>query len=102
MKERISREYQELVMDLKRDYDKVYVIDKYDFYKSNAYTIFYLNKQDKFNDFKELWNKTLDENMSEDYDTILDEFDKVASEKFDYIELGTLNIYTDKDYELEI
>lgn len=102
MRDKIMENYYELTDTLWTHYNKVKVIDNYDYYKSNAYTIFYLNNTESFDDFRKVWNKVLEENMSEDYDTILDEFDKKAKGMFDYVELGTLDICTREDYELEI
>lgn len=102
MRDKIMKNYYNLTDTLYFHYNKVKVIDNYDYYTSRPYTIFYLNNTEKFDDFRKLWNKTLDENMGEDYDTILDEFDKKAKGVFDYVELGTLDICTREDYELEI
>lgn len=102
MKQTIREKYNSLLDDLYKNYNKVKIIDNYDYYKSNTYTIFYLNNTESFDDFRKVWNKVLEENMSEDYDTILDEFNKKAKGMFDYVELGTLDICTREDYELEI
>lgn len=102
MRDKIMKNYHELTDTLWFNYNKVKVIDNYDYYKSNAYTIFYLRNTESFDDFRKVWNKVLEENMSEDYDTILDEFDKKAKGIFDYVELGTLDICTREDYELTI
>ena len=102
MRDKIMENYYKMTDMLWSNYNKVKVIDNYDYYKSNAYTIFYLRNTESFDDFKKIWNKVLEENMSEDYDTILDEFDKKAKGVFDYVELGTLDICTREDYELEI
>ena len=102
MRDKIMKNYNELTDTLWTHYNKVKVIDNYDYYKSNAYTIFYLKNTESFDDFRKVWNKVLEENMSEDYDTILDEFDKKAKGIFDYVELGTLDICTREDYELTI
>ena len=100
----IREKYNDLRDDLYKNYNKIYVIDNYDFYRSTPYTIFYINKKESFDKFRELWNKTVLEgkDLDLDYDDILSEFEKRARDNFDYVELGTLDIYTDKDYELEI
>lgn len=100
MRETIREKYNSLIDDLYKNYYKVKVIDNYDFYKSNPYTIFYLHKLDNFEEFKKLWNSCIDSELC--YDDILCAFDEKARDNFDYIELGTLDIYTDNVYELEI
>lgn len=102
MRDKIMENYYKMTDMLWSNYNKVKVIDNYDYYKSNAYTTFYLRNTESFDEFKKAWNKILEENMSEDYDTILDEFNKKAKSMFDYVELGTLDICTREDYELEI
>ena len=105
MKEIIREKYNDLREDLYKSYNKIYVIDNYDFHRSTPYTIFYINKSESFDEFKELWGSVVyecEELDSYDYDDILWKFEEKARDKFDYVELGTLDIYTEKDYELEI
>lgn len=104
MRETIKEQYGCLVENLYASYDKVKVIDDYDWYESNPYTIFYLNKNESFGKFEDLWNNVLNECRDNDlsYDDILIEFHERAKDEFDYIELGTLDIYTDSEYELMI
>lgn len=103
-KEIIKEQYMSLRESIYTSYNGIKVIDNYDFYTSNPYTIFYLNKKEDFNEFAKLWNKVVSDcnKHDYDYDDILWEFEKQATDKFDYIELGTLDIYTDKTYKLEI
>ena len=96
----IMQKYYDLTDDIKTSYNKIKVIDNYDFYLSHQYTIFYLNKNEDFNKFKDLWEETLNSEWS--YDDIIAEFEAKADDLFDYFELGTLDIYTEKGYELEI
>ena len=101
----IREKYNDLRDDLYKNYNKIYVIDNYDFHRSTPYTIFYINKKESFDKFEELWNTVVLESRENDldYDDILWQFETQAKEyEFDYIELGTLNIYTEQDYELEI
>ena len=105
MNSNIMNKYNDLVEDIMIGYNKIKVVDNFDYCNSNAYTIFYLNKNNSFEDFKDLWNKnreTCKEFDSYSYDDILDSFNEEAIVKFDYVELGTLDIYTDSIYELEI
>ena len=104
MRETILERFSDLTEDLFENYDKVYIIDDYDFYESNPYTIFYISKKDNFNDFEEMWENNVKECREKDYsyDDIADSFYKKARDKFDYVELGTLNIYTDKEHTLYI
>ena len=105
MRKTIREKYNDLRDSLYKDYNKIYVIDNYDFHKSNPYTIFYINKNESFDEFKGLWDdviyncKELDDY---NYDDVLWAFEERATREFDYVELGTLDIYTDKDYKLEI
>lgn len=102
----IREKYNDLRDDLYKNYNKIYVIDNYDFHRSTPYTIFYINKKESFEEFKELWGSVVYECKELDsynYDDVLWAFEEKARiDNFDYIELGTLDIYTDKDYELEI
>lgn len=100
----IREKYNDLRDDLYKNYNKIYVIDNYDFHRSTPYTIFYINKKEGFDKFEELWTKIVLECREQDldYDDILWAFEEKARDIFDYIELGTLDIYTDKNYELEI
>jgi len=104
MRETILERFSDLTEDLFENYDKVYIIDDYDFYESNPYTIYYISKKDNFNDFEEMWENNIEECREKDYsyDDIVDSFYKKARDKFDYVELGTLNIYTDKEHTLYI
>lgn len=104
MRDTIRQHYNNLTDCLQEYYNKVKVIDDFDWHESNPYTIFYLNKNESFGKFQDLWNNVLNECRDNDlsYDDILDEFHKRAKDEFDYIELGTLDIYTDSDYELMI
>lgn len=105
MRDVIYKEYAHLTKNLCNNYNKIYVIDNYDFKRSTPYTIFYINKKESFEEFKELWGSVVyecEELDSYDYDDILWCFEEKARDNFDYVELGTLDIYTDKDYELEI
>lgn len=106
MRETIKEKYNDLREDLYMNYNKVKIIDNYDFNRSCPYTIFYLNKNESFDEFKELWNSVIYDCKELDnynYDDILWKFDEKARlDNFDYIELGTLDIFTDKDYTLEI
>lgn len=104
MRDTIKEQYMCLVKNLHTYYNKVKVIDCYDWCESNPYTIFYLNKNESFDKFECLWNSVINECKYNDlaYDDILNEFDERAKDEFDYIELGTLNIYTDNNYELII
>ena len=106
MKRTIREKYNDLAEDLYIHYNKVLVIDNYDYDRSNPYTIFYLNNNDNFNDFKELWDKNKNECQEEKqydcYDNVIDSFYEKARDKFDCVELSTVNIYTKEDYELEI
>lgn len=103
MGETILSKYHDLREDLSKNYNKIYIIDNYDFHRSTPYTIFYINKKESFDKFKDLWTKNVLECREQDfdYDDILWRFER-DMEDFDYVELGTLDIYTDKDYELEI
>ena len=103
MNKTIQEKYNDLREDLYKNYNKIYVIDNYDFHRSTPYTIFYLNKKESFDKFEELWTKNVLECREQDldYDDILWRFER-DMEDFDYIELGTLDIYTEQDYELEI
>jgi len=101
----IVNRYIDLVDDIRSSYNKVKVIDNFDYCKSNAYTIFYLNKNNNFEEFKDLWYKnkeTCREFDNDCYDSILDSFNEEAMVKFDYVEIDKLDIYTDSIYELEI
>lgn len=106
MRDMIMENYYKMTDMLWSNYNKVKVIDNYDYYKSNPYTIFYLNNNNNFNDFKELWNENKNECREEKqydcYDNIIDSFYEKARDKFDCVELGTLDICTREDYELEI
>ena len=104
MRDTIKQDYNNLTGCLQAYYNKVKVIDDYDWYDSNPYTIFYLNKNESFDKFHDLWNNVINECRDNDfsYDDMLNEFDERAKDEFDYIELGTLDIYTDSDYELMI
>lgn len=100
----VLSKYKDLIDSIEGHYYQIKVIDNYDWYKSNPYTIFYLNKRADFNEFKKLWDENRKQAYEEDlcYEDILDDFWKKAKDRFDYVELGTLNIYTDREYELEI
>ena len=100
MRETIREKYNNLTDDIRTSYNKIMVVDNYDFYRSNPYTIFYLNKNESFEEFKKLWNTCIDNELC--YDDILWAFEEKAKQQFDYVELGTLNIYTEEEYELEI
>lgn len=104
MRETIREKYEDLKEDLYTNYNKVKVIDNYDFYQSNPYTIFYLNKNEDFNKFEYEWKKYVENGREHDYnyDDILWTFEKDMKDIFDYMELGTIDIYTDNVYELEI
>ena len=100
MRETIREKYNNLTNDIRTGYNKIMVVDNYDFYRSNPYTIFYLNKNESFEEFKKLWNTCIDNELC--YDDILWAFEEKAKQQFDYVELGTLNIYTEEEYELGI
>jgi len=104
MRDTIKEQYMCLVKNLHTHYNKVKVIDDYDWCESNPYTIFYLNKNESFDKFESLWNSVVNECKYDGlaYDDILNKFDERAKDEFDYIELGTLDIYTDNNYELII
>ena len=57
-------------------------------------------KNESFDKFEDLWKSCIAKELC--YDDILYDFEEKAKEQFDYIELGTLDIYTDSEYELEI
>lgn len=104
MRDKIMENYYKITDTLWSNYNKVKVIDNYDYYKSNAYTIFYLRNTESFDEFKKVWKENIEECREKDYcyDDILDAFDSKAKSIFDYVELGTLDICTREDYELEI
>lgn len=104
MRDKIMENYYKMTDMLWSNYNKVKVIDNYDYYKSNAYTIFYLRNTENFDDFRKVWNKVVLEGRDLDlcYDDILEYFCKQERDNFDFIELGTLDICTREDYELEI
>lgn len=102
-REDLINDYVDLIIKIQASYNKIKVIDNYDFYVSNSYTIFYLNKNESFDKFNDLW-KEIRENCREKdmcYDDILWEFNEKANKKFDYMEIGTLDIYTDSQYKME-
>ena len=104
MRETIREKYNDLVDDLRTSYNKVKVIDNYDWNEYSPYTIFYLNKNESFDKFEDLWTSVVENGRDLDlsYDDILLEFETKARETFDYIELGTLDCYTDSEFELNI
>ena len=104
MRDKIMENYYKMTDMLWSNYNKVKVIDNYDYYKSNAYTIFYLRNTESFDEFKKVWKENIEECREKDYcyDDILDAFGSKAKDIFDYVELGTLDICTREDYELEI
>ena len=101
MKETIKEKYNNLIDDIYTSYNKILIIDDYDFYESNPYTIFYLSKNESYDKFCDLWKKTLEFCRQKDfcYDDILNEFIKQAK-NFDFLELGSIDIYTDSIYTL--
>lgn len=105
MKQEIVDKYNDLVNTLGNNYNKIKVIDNFDWNEYSPYTIFYLNKNESFDKFNDLWEKVKYEiNESDDfsYEDILNDFENKAKEQFDFIELGKLDIYTDSEYELNI
>lgn len=105
-KKEILERFNELSEEIITKYNKVRVRDNYndldeDF--DGNLTNFYLEKQESFDEFKDLWEENL-KNKEQDlsYDEILDNFNEVADGKFDYFENGSLDVYTDEIYELEI
>lgn len=101
----IMQNYNNLVDALYENYNKITVIDTYDWDAGKPYTIFYLNKKDSFDNFKDDWNKIKEDIKEMDdfsYDDILDIFEAKTKNKYDYIELASVNIYTTSVYELEI
>lgn len=102
MKDKILKEYSILCDDIQNNYNQIKIIDTYDFDEDSPYTIIYLNKNDSFEKFETAWKKTKEEFYGEDYDTIYYEFEKENDKKFDFINLGLLNVFTDSEYELNI
>lgn len=104
MRNEILKKFESLTNDIEENYNKVSIIDSYDY---STYTILYLNKKESFDKFSDLWEKTQDD-FNNDYfdddsfDNKLSVFTERAEESFDFIELGTLDIMTDSVYELEI
>lgn len=101
MKETIREQYNSLYDNIQDNYNKITIIDNWDFTSNNPYTIFYLSKNESFDKVNDIWKECLNKDLS--YDDVLWEFDKrITENNIDCIELGTLNIYTDSEYELEI
>ena len=104
MEKEIMKKYNEIRTMIFDNYDKIKIVDNYDCNSEIPYTIFYLNKQESFDKFKDAWQENINYMKELDdysYDNILNRFSDKNND-FDYVELGTLDIYTDKEYELEI
>ena len=95
----------DLVEKIMNNYNVIQVVDNY-YYDNNIdknITNFYLNKNESFSKFEDLWLEFYNEHLGEDYYTIIEEFNKIAKEKFDYFESNFIqNVCTDSIYELEI
>jgi hypothetical protein len=103
MKEKIYEEYENLVNEINSNYNKITIIDNYDFNTESPYTLFYLNKNDSFEKFKDAWNKLSKETQDDYcYDEFIDLFIIKNKDRFDFFELGSLKVYTDSEYELYI
>lgn len=104
MKDIIREKYNSLVEDIRTSYNKIKIVDNFDWNEYSPYTIFYLSKNASFDKFSALWKKIVEESREKDYtyDDILWLFEYTASYDFDFIALGTLDIYTDSEYQLEI
>ena len=103
-KEIILEKYSDLVEDIQASYNQIRIIDNYDFNEDKPYCIFYLNKNESLDKFEDAWLDNLEYCRGFDfgYEDIIDNFNKEYEEKFDYIELTGLDIYTNSAYELEI
>lgn len=104
MKDDILKLYNELTDMIYDNYNQIKIVDNYDWNEESPYTIIYLHKDESFEKFEEAWETNKIECEEEDYDygDILSEFDIKNEKKFDYINLGSLNTYTSKEYELDI
>lgn len=94
-----------LIETIMNNYNTINVVDNYYAYNDidKNITNFYLHKNESFSKFEDLWLKFYNEHLGEDYYTIIEEFNKVAKEKFDYFESNFIqNVCTDSIYELEI
>ena len=97
----IVEKFNDLCEDLYIHYSKVKIVDSYD---NSTYTIIYLNNDESFDKFRDAWENMKSEIDFGDfsYDDILDKFREKYEDKFDFIELGVLDIFTDRDYELRL
>lgn len=104
MKEKIYEEYENLVNEINSNYNKITIIDDYDFNTESPYTLFYLNKNDSFEKFKDAWNNLSEETQDDGlcYDEFIDLFRLKNKDRFDFFELRSLTVYTDSEYELYI
>ena len=105
MKNDILEKINSLYDEIAANYNKVKIIDDYDY---EEYSIFYLNKKESFEKFSELWEQFKEDNQDEDgsylmgYDDMVSEFYRQVKDKIDYFECGLINVYTDSEYELYI
>lgn len=100
----LLQKYKDLADDIRTSYDKIKVVDNFDWNRTIPYTIFYVNKNVEFSRVNKLW-LTVREEAGQDatYDEILDMFlEKAEADDMDIVEIGTLDTYTDNLYELEI
>ena len=103
MKKDVLKVYNELYSLIQDNYNQIKIIDNYDWNYESPYTIFYLNKEESFEKFEEAWEDIKERYIGDlPYDDICYEFDKKYGDKFDYINLGSLNVYTNSEYELTI
>ena len=95
----IMEKYYNLIDDLLTSYSKIKVVDDWNWTESHPYAIIYLNKNESFEKFEDLWNSTIDHEL--DYCDNLANFEQLADEQFDYLEIS-LDTFTDSEYELKI
>ena len=103
MKNEILKKYNDLYDEIVNNYNRVKVIDNYDY---EEYTTFYINKNESFEKFQDLWEQFLEKEEENENDLSYDEkitkFVKKTQGKVDFFELGTLCVFTNNDYELYI
>ena len=98
----ILEKYNLLCEDIYTSYNKVKIVDNYDWNEESPYSIIYLGTNESFDRFKDAWEENKEKYRDECYDDIMNYFNENYKNDFDFFELGTLDITTQSEYELNI